>query len=545
MVLRNPDSPSDQSVLQGAWHRFCALPRRVRFGLPAAALLVLALIILFTGSSTGRGQTQGAASKVGSPAAGSARPAASPTLLAAINPTSTRPPFVVGEITPIPNRGLTPTPTPSAAQPGEPVKLGDYTVTLLEIRDPATSVYSLVRPTEGNRFAAYQVQITNNSNRFIAYSYLNFRLRDVGGNELRSTASTTLEPALLSGNLAPKETVTGWITFMPREDLATEMLYFQAPGMIGPRGQISVSGPAASSDGSSALSSTTSPGPSPVASAPQTAISYLYVTGGGNAGVSLRAAPGTTAQRLTLLPDGTELEDRLEQRQVDGRSWNLVATAGGDSGWVASEFLTSVPPAPPAAGPLAVASPTPQATVSYLYVTGGGSTGVSLRAAPGTTSQRLTLLPDGTELEDRLEVREVDGRPWNLVAQAGGVQGWIASEFLTGRRPTAPAASPTSVASSGPPSVVSPTPEATVSYVYVTGGGTAGVSLRAAPATTAQRLALLPDGAELEDRLEERQSDGRPWKRVAQPGGVSGWVAAEFLTSTRPTQPVALPLPAN
>jgi hypothetical protein len=246
MVLRNPDSSSDQSALKGAWNRFRTLPRRVRFGLPAAALLVLAIAMAFT-TTSGRSETQGAESKAGGPAASpaavsgaSAKPAASPTVPVAINATSTRPPFIVGEITPIPNRGLTPTPTPSAALPGDPLKLGDYTVTLLEIRDPARSVYGLVQPTAGNRFTAYQVQITNNSNRFVAYSYLNFRLRDVGGNELRSTASTTLEPALQSGNLAPKETVTGWITFMPREDLATEMLYFQAPGMIGPRGQFEV-----------------------------------------------------------------------------------------------------------------------------------------------------------------------------------------------------------------------------------------------------------------------------------------------------------------
>jgi hypothetical protein len=245
MVLRNPDSSSDQSALNGAWNRYRNLPRRVRFGLPAAALLVLAIAMALTATS-GRGETQAAASKVGaasSPAVASgasAKPAASPTVAVAINATPTRPPFIVGAITPIPNRGLTPTSTPSAAQPGDPLKLGDYTVTLLDAKDPARSVYGLVQPTAGNRFAAYQVQIANNSNRFVAYSYLNFRLRDVGGNELRSTASTTIEPALQSGNLAPKETVTGWITFMLREDLATERLYFQAPGMIGPRGQFEV-----------------------------------------------------------------------------------------------------------------------------------------------------------------------------------------------------------------------------------------------------------------------------------------------------------------
>jgi uncharacterized protein DUF4352 len=249
MVPRIPDSSSDQSFFHRLWNRFSTLPRRVRFGLPAAALVLLGVALAFTASSSSseRAAPEGAVAKVGSPAAspgtgegGAAKPAASPPPLAGLNSTATRPPFIVGEITPIPNRGITPTATPAAAKPGDPLRLGDYTVTLLEARDPVTSVYALVQPTQGNRFVAYQVQITNNSNRIVPYSYQHFRIRDSGGTELRSTASTTLEPALQTGNLAPRETITGWVTFMPRQDLSVEALYFQAPGMIGPRGEFSV-----------------------------------------------------------------------------------------------------------------------------------------------------------------------------------------------------------------------------------------------------------------------------------------------------------------
>jgi hypothetical protein len=106
-----------------------------------------------------------------------------------------------------------------------------------------------------------------------------------------------------------------------------------------------------------------------------------------------------------------------------------------------------------------------------------------------------------------------------------------------------PAAAP--VASPAPSPVASASPEPTIAYLYVTGGGNAGVSLRAAPGTTAQRLALLRDGSQLEDRREEREVDGRSWREVAQPGGEQGWVASEFLTSTRPAQPAASPAPAG
>ena len=246
MVPRIPDSSSDRSPRHRIWNSFSTLPRRVRFGLPAAALVILGIALALTSSSSSseRVAAESAVSKPGSPAASpvaaaAAKPAASPTV-AVINSTPTRQTFVVGEITPIPNRGIAPTATPAAARTGDPLRLGDYTVTLLDTRDPATSVYALVQPTQGNRFVAYQVEITNNSSRIVPYSYQHFRIRDAGGTELRSTASTTLEPALQIGNLAPRETITGWITFMPRADLAIEALYFQAPGMIGPRGEFSV-----------------------------------------------------------------------------------------------------------------------------------------------------------------------------------------------------------------------------------------------------------------------------------------------------------------
>jgi hypothetical protein len=106
-----------------------------------------------------------------------------------------------------------------------------------------------------------------------------------------------------------------------------------------------------------------------------------------------------------------------------------------------------------------------------------------------------------------------------------------------------PAAAPVASPASSP--VAPASPEPTIAYLYITGGGNAGVSLRAEPGTAAQRLALLRDGTQLEDRREERDVEGRTWRQVAQPGGDTGWVASEFLTNTRPAQPPASPVPAG
>jgi hypothetical protein len=87
---------------------------------------------------------------------------------------------------------------------------------------------------------ATEVRITNTSNRTLPYSYLHFRLRDAAGSEIRAIASTTLEPAVQAGNLSPGEIVTGWVTYMVRQGVTVDVLYFQPPGALGPRGQVAL-----------------------------------------------------------------------------------------------------------------------------------------------------------------------------------------------------------------------------------------------------------------------------------------------------------------
>lgn len=240
MVLRNPLPESVRRRARGIWERYCVLPRRLRLILPALTLVLVGVIVASSASPAAPEQATAQAAGAAGGQRAAASPSAGTTTSAVTSGTPTRVPFTLGTVTPIPNRGISLTATPPPARIGETVKVSDYRLAVVNVQDPATSVYQLVQPTQGNRFIAVQVQVTNTSTRVAPYSYLHFRLRDTGGNEIRSTASTTVEPNLGTGNLAPNESVTGWVTFMVRSDVTVDMLYFQPPGMIGPRGQVSL-----------------------------------------------------------------------------------------------------------------------------------------------------------------------------------------------------------------------------------------------------------------------------------------------------------------
>jgi len=78
-----------------------------------------------------------------------------------------------------------------------------------------------------------------------------------------------------------------------------------------------------------------------------------------------------------------------------------------------------------------------------------------------------------------------------------------------------PTATPTATATSGP-------------RVRVANTDGVGLNLRAEPATTARRIAGLPEGTILDVIGPDRQADGRSWKNVRVERFGDGWVAAEY-----------------
>jgi polysaccharide biosynthesis protein PslG len=64
--------------------------------------------------------------------------------------------------------------------------------------------------------------------------------------------------------------------------------------------------------------------------------------------------------------------------------------------------------------------------------------------------------------------------------------------------------------------------------VRVVGTEGQGVSLRARPSTSAQRVTVAPEGARLVVVGEDAQAEGRTWKNVRY-NGLTGWVAAQYV----------------
>ena len=98
-----------------------------------------------------------------------------------------------------------------------------------------------------------------------------------------------------------------------------------------------------------------------------------------------------------------------------------------------------------------------------------------------------------------------------------------------------PALPTLAVATLSPPAIATPQP------LVVAGTGAEGVSLRRTPGTSGERLKVWPDGTLMSPLGEDQRVDNRDWKRVRDPDGTEGWVAAEFLVD--PAVATAMPAP--
>lgn len=75
-------------------------------------------------------------------------------------------------------------------------------------------------------------------------------------------------------------------------------------------------------------------------------------------------------------------------------------------------------------------TPTPTSVICRAQITDTGGNGLTLRTAPG--GEEITILPEGaliTLLED--EPVSAGGFTWRRVRGTGGIEGWLAQEFLT------------------------------------------------------------------------------------------------------------------
>jgi uncharacterized protein YraI len=242
--------------------------------------------------------------------------------------------------------------------------------------------------------------------------------------------------------------------------------------------------------------------------------------------VLLREAPGFEAGVLAPLAAGTGVEIVAGPvTAADGSSWLRVG-AGGVVGFVPAGMLAPIAAAPmiegveaPAAEaiPAADAAPVPATAdvVAAQPVPAGEAvttSDVNLRGGPDMMAPVLAVLPPGSPLT-------VTGEASSGFApvNAGGVAGWVATEFLG-----SPGAAPTP--EQPPAELVSTAPTLPAST-----GGTAAttdlVNLRGGPSYEADVLSVIPPGTTV-TASGSLENGFFP----VQYGGQSGWVASEFLT---------------
>jgi hypothetical protein len=98
---------------------------------------------------------------------------------------------------------------------------------------------------------------------------------------------------------------------------------------------------------------------------------------------------------------------------------------------------------------------------------------------------------------------------------------------------TAPAATGGEPSAENPSTPVSPPatvpPSSAGERLRVIGTDGAGVTLRGAPSTAAERIGTVAEGAVVEAIGDAQQNEGRTWRNVRDPQAREGWVAADFL----------------
>ena len=164
----------------------------------------------------------------------------------------------------------------------------------------------------------------------------------------------------------------------------------------------------------------------------------------------VRVSPGTNAQVVATLPNGTVVDVVGAGQQQDDYTW-VPIQSGTVQGWCILEGLAQQnagasaapsarasaapsPSAPPSAAPSPSASPQPSPTPAASAVPVPSGTGeqyvvatvtgdqLVVRNAPG--GERITSLPNGTVVTVTGSAQASGGNNW-LPIRVGNVQGWV------------------------------------------------------------------------------------------------------------------------
>lgn len=193
-------------------------------------------------------------------------------------------------------------------------------------------------------------------------------------------------------------------------------------------------------------------------------------------GVNIRTATDDP-ESIKVWEDGTEMVVVGPDVTAEGRDWKNVRDPDGNVGFVAADFLEPQPTPEPTAiatsTPDADAeetTPTPDDPEITLYIGKTDGDGAYIRGSVDTTD-RIKAWPDGTEMVVVGPAVAAGGRVWRNVRDPDGNVGFVPSEYLVDKLPTAvvetgptatPAgtiSAPTATAAVGLPNVECASPE--------------------------------------------------------------------------------------
>ncbi len=206
---------------------------------------------------------------------------------------------------------------------------------------------------------------------------------------------------------------------------------------------------------------------------------------------------------------------------------------------------TSAPtftPVPPTPLPPDTPVPAPTATPVPNDVWVASINGLNLRASANVTATLVTTLKDKQHLMAVAQPIGPDagGITWQNVRADDGQAGFVSTAFLTTTNPAGPVApaatpiAPTATVAAPSPGVTSTVPANVTGEVYVTAPD--GLNLRAQANTTSNVIAIVAFAQHLTTLGAPigPDSGGITWQGVRTDDGKSGYVAAQFVSTTKP-----------
>jgi uncharacterized protein YgiM (DUF1202 family) len=239
--------------------------------------------------------------------------------------------------------------------------------------------------------------------------------------------------------------------------------------------------------------------------------------------VNLRDEPGFEGAVLDTLSTG-ETADILTESDLegaDGYTWINVSQDNGETGWLATDFLGALNADPGTTDPGDDDDATGFEDAEGVEVVDGP---VNVREEPSLSAAVSSVQATGSKffIISGSTIEEADGYTWVNIKNFGGVEGWMATAFL----------SPVTDMPCGDGACYPEEldPFYGVDAAIVTDGP---VNLRAEPTTSADVLTLLEDGDYLwfTDAVVNMvtEADGYVWLEVSVAGD-TGWVAIDFIS---------------